>query len=139
MWAIDPFDVGTDYAHVGSDYGKTKKAAHITTEPPPTSNRIRCPHPMELPAHIDRNTQLPATLWFLRRPTYRCCHNAEGCKEAGIQARGGRQTRCRVIQLRQISPKNSKSGHGDTHSVATCYGRGPGGDDAVSGKIENSS
>ena len=25
----------------------------------PTSNRIRCPHRMESPAHIDRNTHLP--------------------------------------------------------------------------------
>src|ERR1039458_1975416 len=44
--------------HVGTDYGKTTNGAHITTESPPTSNRIRCPHRMESPAHIDRNTQL---------------------------------------------------------------------------------
>jgi hypothetical protein len=40
---------------VGTDYGKTTNAAHITTEWLPTSNRIRCPHGMESPAHIDRN------------------------------------------------------------------------------------
>ena len=45
--------------HVGTDYGKTANAAHITTECLPTSNRIRCPHRMESPAHIDRNTHLP--------------------------------------------------------------------------------
>jgi hypothetical protein len=44
---------------VGTDYGKTKNPAHITTESLPTSNRIRCPHRMESPAHIDRNTQPP--------------------------------------------------------------------------------
>jgi hypothetical protein len=42
---------------VGTDYGDTENAAHITTESLPTPNRIRCPHRMESPAHIDRNTQ----------------------------------------------------------------------------------
>jgi hypothetical protein len=41
---------------VGTDYGDTENAAHITTESLPTPNRIRCPHRMESPAHIDRNT-----------------------------------------------------------------------------------
>ena len=46
-----PFHLGTcsvrcghRLRHVGSDYGKTKNAAHIRTELPHTSNRIRCPH-----------------------------------------------------------------------------------------------
>ena len=45
------------------------------------------------------NLQLRATLWFLRRPTYRCCHNAESCKETDIKKRGAGQTRCRITHL----------------------------------------
>jgi len=44
--------------HVGTDYGKSENAAHITTELLPTSNRNWCPLRMESGAHIDRNTQL---------------------------------------------------------------------------------
>jgi len=40
---------------VGSDYGKSKNAAHIATESLPTSQRFRCPHANGITAHIDRN------------------------------------------------------------------------------------
>jgi hypothetical protein len=42
---------------VGTDYGKSENAAHITTELLPTSNGNWCPLRMESGAHMDRNTQ----------------------------------------------------------------------------------
>src|SRR6266567_8762027 len=69
MWAPITLLVGSrsipcghGLRHVGTDYGQSDFPAHITTESLPTSERFRCPHPLESPAHIDRNPQLGGTV-----------------------------------------------------------------------------
>ena len=54
------------------------------------------------------NLQLPAILWFLHRPTYRSCHNAEGCEETDIKRRGARHE---ALPRNRIPPKNQWRGN----------------------------
>src|SRR6266700_640346 len=69
MWAPITLLVGSrsipcghGLRHVGTDYGQSDFPAHITTVSLPTSERFRCPHPLESPAHIDRNPQIGTQL-----------------------------------------------------------------------------
>jgi len=68
IWDTVPFDVGTDYA----------MWAPITVKQQmlPTSERNRCPHRMESPAHIDRNTQpsLASTTTARQETSFEACH-----------------------------------------------------------------
>jgi hypothetical protein len=94
---------GQQLRHVGSDYGKSKNAAHISTESPPTSNRIRCPHRMESGAHIDRNTQAMAVEQF--QLSFLACGIHYRCTAPKITAGAENSTAvaaaligCRIIQ-----------------------------------------
>jgi len=59
FWAIVPFDVDRDYAMWATITVKHKMRPTSQRNPGPHHNGISGPHPMESPAHIDRNTQEP--------------------------------------------------------------------------------
>src|SRR5664280_51402 len=54
---------GPRLRHVGHDYGETKNAATSERNPGPHHTGISSPHPMESPAHIDRNTHQPRNIF----------------------------------------------------------------------------
>ena len=56
FWAIVPFDVDRDYAMWATITVKQKMRPTSERNPGPHHNGISGPHPMESPAHIDRNT-----------------------------------------------------------------------------------
>ena len=60
FWAIVPFDVDRDYAMWATITVKHKMRPTSQRNPGPHHNGISGPHPMESPAHIDRNTQAAA-------------------------------------------------------------------------------
>jgi len=82
---------------VGTDYGQSDLHAHIAAESLPTSHRFRCPHPLESPAHIDRNPQRSAR----SQGTGRTCSRSTGRRLSNsyLQENGG----SRWIQVRKSS------------------------------------
>ena len=56
FWAIVPFHVGRDYAMWATITVKQKMRPTSERNPGPHHTGISSPHPMESPAHIDRNT-----------------------------------------------------------------------------------
>ena len=62
FWAIVPFDVDRDYAMWATITVKHKMRPTSQRNPGPHHNGISGPHPMESPAHIDRNTHNPHSI-----------------------------------------------------------------------------
>src|ERR1035441_2116469 len=71
MWGIVPFDVVTDYAMWAPITVKPKMLPTSQRNPCPHHSGIRCPLPMESPAHIDRNTQLAGVYCESESRTYK--------------------------------------------------------------------
>ena len=66
FWAIVPFDVDRDYAMWATITVKHKMRPTSQRNPGPHHNGISGPHPMESPAHIDRNTHKAQKIERLR-------------------------------------------------------------------------
>jgi len=98
FWAIVPFDVDRDYAMWATITVKHKMRPTSQRNPGPHHNGISGPHPMESPAHIDRNTQVAG-----RQPPHPIKHAVRSwrCNHATATRAGQRSDR--VGSARQTS------------------------------------